>query len=155
MADEFGLNKAVDDGAVLGQPPDKTIAEELAEEPDEGFKPTGTRDLTQAVINAVPSIRDITMAANPSGSGWIVTIVMTAPPSADRDATAAVAVGRVLVGTQRVRARDHAGGLCTCGHRSDQHDRIASRHCRDTLDGGLRRCCVCFPAPVPRPWAVG
>jgi hypothetical protein len=36
---------------------------------------------------------------------------------------------------------------CSCGHRSDGHDRIAARYCAATLANQLRRGCICNPAP--------
>src|ERR1700677_448428 len=38
---------------------------------------------------------------------------------------------------------------CPCGHSADEHDPIASRYCRATVEGGLSRGCMCVPAPVP------
>jgi hypothetical protein len=61
----------------------ESLAEELAEEPDEGFKPTGTRDLTQAVINA--AIRHGSDGHGENGlSGYVVLLERTEPKISDR-----------------------------------------------------------------------
>jgi hypothetical protein len=56
----------------------ESLAEELPEEPDEGFRPTGTRDLTQALINA--AIRHGSDGHGENGlAGYVVLLERTEP----------------------------------------------------------------------------
>jgi hypothetical protein len=42
-----------------------------------------------------------------------------------------------------------SGAPCPCGHSADEHDALASRYCRATINGGLDRGCMCVRASVP------
>lgn len=35
--------------------------------------------------------------------------------------------------------------VCPCGHAPLRHDRVASRYCLATAEGGLERGCICPP----------
>jgi hypothetical protein len=37
---------------------------------------------------------------------------------------------------------------CSCGHRPEQHDRVATRYCLATVTSRLRRGCICATPPA-------
>jgi hypothetical protein len=38
---------------------------------------------------------------------------------------------------------------CLCGHTADEHDSVALRYCKATVEGALTRGCMCVPAALP------
>jgi len=39
--------------------------------------------------------------------------------------------------------------MCVCGHPADEHDLVAARYCKATVESALTRGCMCVPASVP------
>jgi hypothetical protein len=39
--------------------------------------------------------------------------------------------------------------VCLCGHATDEHDPIASRYCKATIESSLTRACMCVRVSAP------
>jgi hypothetical protein len=55
--------------------------------------------------------------------------------------------GAALAAT-RSSARLAVPPHCTCGHRPEQHDRVATRYCLATVTSRLLRGCICATPPA-------